>query len=344
MSEKDCDYVSSKGLLKSCDIVTQNTKASTSDFPDLNTMFDGCTIYVCSAAISNFVKQINDINVSFVLVSGDDDEENYNQMFDSYDEFLKFISNEKIIHWFSQNCNISHPKITHLPIGLDYHSTSEKHSPIDQENTLKKIKSTSESFDKRIHKCYVNFSIPPTFYRYYYDREEALNDIPKDLIINNEKSKRDDSWLNQTKYSFVVSPFGNGLDCHRTWEALIFGCIPIVRSSGMNPLFDDLPVLIVNNWTEVTQELLDLTIDKFKNKIFNYDKLLLRYWVNKINSYKQNKKQENFSIQTQDIYIQLKNLLFYIIFMLCILLIFVIMISNYKNMSIATKQIKKWLS
>jgi hypothetical protein len=33
-------------------------------------------------------------------------------------------------------------------------------------------------------------------------------------------------------YAFVASPYGGGPDCHRTWEALILGCIPIVKSSG----------------------------------------------------------------------------------------------------------------
>ena len=32
-------------------------------------------------------------------------------------------------------------------------------------------------------------------------------------------------------FAFVASPSGNGLDCHRTWEALLLRSIPIVKVS-----------------------------------------------------------------------------------------------------------------
>ena len=85
-----------------------------------------------------------------------------------------------------------------------------------------------------------------------------------------------------SKYTFVLCPFGVGMDCHRTWEALCLGCIPILCAPIFKKLFEELPVLIVNNWKEITEELLNSTIEKFKNLSFNYDKLLLKYWVEKI--------------------------------------------------------------
>ena len=33
------------------------------------------------------------------------------------------------------------------------------------------------------------------------------------------------------RHRSVISPMGNGLDCHRTWEALYLGVIPLVRGS-----------------------------------------------------------------------------------------------------------------
>jgi glycosyltransferase involved in cell wall biosynthesis len=45
-------------------------------------------------------------------------------------------------------------------------------------------------------------------------------------------------------------------------------------------LFEDLPVLFVNDWKDVNQQLLDDTIEKFKNRTFNYDKLTMAYWKN----------------------------------------------------------------
>ena len=83
-------------------------------------------------------------------------------------------------------------------------------------------------------------------------------------------------------YTFVLSPFGNGMDCHRTWEALCLGCIPILKAPNFRIMFENLPVLIVDNWSEVNNELLLKTIDEFKQRTFNYEKLSLKYWINKI--------------------------------------------------------------
>jgi hypothetical protein len=46
----------------------------------------------------------------------------------------------------------------------------------------------------------------------------------------------------------------------------------------------------VEEWSDVTKELLEDTIEEFKEKHeaneFNYDKLTLKYWVDQIDSYK----------------------------------------------------------
>ena len=94
-------------------------------------------------------------------------------------------------------------------------------------------------------------------------------------------------WKLQTRYSFVISPVGQGLDTHRTWEALILGCIPIIRKNPIVEVFKDLPVLMVNKWSDINKELLETTIKKFKTKKFNYDKLNRFYWGTLFNSHKQ---------------------------------------------------------
>jgi hypothetical protein len=54
------------------------------------------------------------------------------------------------------------------------------------------------------------------------------------------------------RHAFVVSPHGKGLDCYRTWEALLMGAIVIVKRSALDPLYAGLPVAIVDDWGEVT--------------------------------------------------------------------------------------------
>ena len=57
------------------------------------------------------------------------------------------------------------------------------------------------------------------------------------------------------------------------------------KSKEFVNIFKDLPVLFVEDWTDITQELLDYTIQKFKNMNFNYDKLTLEYWKKIVFSY-----------------------------------------------------------
>ena len=63
-----------------------------------------------------------------------------------------------------------------------------------------------------------------------------------------------DLWQEYASSTFGVSPRGNGLDCHRTWEMLFFGLIPIVQTSSLDQLYDGLPVVIINQWSDICKE------------------------------------------------------------------------------------------
>ena len=60
------------------------------------------------------------------------------------------------------------------------------------------------------------------------DRKELLNIVEnickQDNISCFDLNEREDfeNYLNNyKKYKFTLSPYGNGMDCHRTWEALL---------------------------------------------------------------------------------------------------------------------------
>jgi hypothetical protein len=181
---------------------------------------------------------------------------------------------------------IEHPKIIKIPIGLDYHTLSQntyywgnKKSAIEQETELMNIK--TKPFWERELKCYSNFHFVDYGNKFGYSRKDIINIVPKNIIYYEPTQiNRLVTWNNQTEYAFVISPFGNGMDCHRTWEALILGCIVIVKSSPLDILYNELPVLIVNEWEDITEQLLTDTVIEFKHKKFNYDKLTLAYYKN----------------------------------------------------------------
>lgn len=56
-------------------------------------------------------------------------------------------------------------------------------------------------------------------------------------------------------HHFVASPPGNGPDCHRTWEAMYAGTIPIVVRSAWAFEHKNWPVMIVDDWAEAIERL-----------------------------------------------------------------------------------------
>jgi hypothetical protein len=90
-------------------------------------------------------------------------------------------------------------------------------------------------------------------------------------------------WQKYAEYAFVASPFGIGLDCHRTWEAIALGCIPIVKESPLTPLFEGMPVLVVESWDQVNLKYLQQQQEKFASQQFDYSKIFLTYWWGRIN-------------------------------------------------------------
>ena len=301
MDETYCYYVGSFALLKSA---THRSPTPISDFDGLNSdWYSNLTpnniLHVCPQALPQFVRKVlPSITVPFKLITNNSDC-TIPDDFPSEADIL--LANPLLQTWFAQNCIGTHPKLVRIPIGLDYHSMrpspnerkrlaweskklhiwGEKKHPVEQEWQLRQFKATSNPFYDRQHKAYANFHF--TMWTRYgkVDRKDALDTVPKQLVFYEPfKATRDVCWKNMTECAFVLSPHGNGLDCHRTWEALCLGCIPIVKTSGLDSLFDDLPVWIVKSWSDVTKEAMEQKLEEFKTKSFKYEKLTLAYWRN----------------------------------------------------------------
>jgi hypothetical protein len=255
---------------------------------------DGDTLYICSSAISDFVNRfLPKINTRFILLSGDSDTPIPSGALSS-DEFIRLITNDNLIVWFSQNLVYSpkiFPKLQYLPIGLDYHTVAEndmywgpRSSPKTQEELLFAVTKKGRPLTNRLPIAYTTFH----FALDRGGRQQAYDEIAKDLVYYEPSHiTRLASWNKQIEHAFVVSPPGAGLDCHRTWEALCLGCIPIMISTPIDDLFEGLPVLIVKSWKDITWELLNNTISEYSRKEFCMDKMKLSYWLNKINSHKE---------------------------------------------------------
>ena len=258
---------------------------------DLSQIKANDTVYFTNLSLRRLHHQIILIPKPFILVSGGGDCECPNQIFETDAEFQKFINCPNIVHWFCQNTLIKHPKITPIPLGLDYETImyynhirndrGPKMTPLEQEKQITDLRQNVLPFWERIPICYGNFQYLLTT-KYGSDRRDAIQKIPTKLIYYDSKNLRQTTFRNQTEFAFVASPFGQDYECIRTWEALCLGCIVILKTSPLDPIYSDLPVLIIKDWSEITQPFLESAIETFKikhqNGEFNYEKLTKKYW------------------------------------------------------------------
>lgn len=229
------------------------------------------------------------VKTDFVLYVGDGDESFPSSVMCVYPEL---ISNKNIKHIFAQNCEIlNHPKISHIPIGLDLHTVAFRGggwgeletSPEEQENLLLSL---SLNKDRKI-KAFVDFQHSDTmrgenklYLKFKEDRKTIFENLKSSGCIDySEKfQKRSELWKIKSNYEFSISPHGNGLDCHRTWEDLVLGCKVIVKTSSLDKMYEDLPVIIVKNWDEITLE----NMRKWSKLKCNRKKLESNYWLSKM--------------------------------------------------------------
>lgn len=199
-----------------------------------------------------------------------------------------------LLHCFTWNMPFCHSKLSPLPIGLNYNR---------QFRVLEKWL-VSNTYSNPTKTLCMNCSLhtdPERQTLLHYAKEnwnqfcDFLEFIPSSFTyiipsfiegqiqINVTNIKCYDQWKD---YKFVLSPRGAGIDCHRTWEALVVGLIPIVLSSTIDNLFKDLPVIIINSWNEITESFLqekykEISMKKQNNE-YNLETLHLEYWTNKI--------------------------------------------------------------
>ena len=190
------------------------------------------------------------------------------------------LAQEKIIAWFSVHpcCEWLSEKFIPLPLGIIQHK-DRYDNRAEFSELFAKLRKTSKE-----HLLYMNFRREPYMDGELYPDRDAVYDLFKDVpYCYQAKRKKYKPFMKDMAGSkFVLSPAGLGPDCYRTWEALLVGSIPIVKTAATDALYEDLPVLIVNDWEDITEELLERTWEEFAAKRFTIEKLFMEYWAAKI--------------------------------------------------------------
>jgi len=187
---------------------------------------------------------------------------------------------KNVVRWYAQNVDVRLPaRVTPIPIGL------ENRYCFDYDKAQMLFEEAEKKVDKK--PLYVNFNVNTNLKA----RKEALEACQQHTKVcsvrlgqNGDDYSRYLSELHS--HSGAICPRGNGIDCHRTWEALYLGVVPVM-------LFDeaiqsmDIPALFVNNWHELFDNYDDLKLAlKTHQEAFNkpIEALSMKYWTHRINN------------------------------------------------------------
>lgn len=296
-------YVWSRGLALLCDynggvdfVKRQRGSRSALRFdPDaFANVKDGDLVWMRLIALPQFLDEaLPKIKARFALVTGDEDW----AIPSGFDRASELLADPRIVCWFTQNFDGTEDsgKILPLPIGLDFHTISNTRkwghwpaTPAAQEAQLEALRKSAPPNARRLLRVHADFHFNKHKHQVWGDDRQAvqnaLRDNP-DVQFQTSKVRRIDLWREKTRYAFVVSPHGNGLDCHRTWESLVLGNIVIVKRSSLDPLYEGLPVVIVGDWHEITRSNLERWHAEHRSAFGTpevEERLTNRYWVQRM--------------------------------------------------------------
>ena len=245
-------------------------EVSSSFHPDV--IRPGDCIFVKTDMLKEFFEQKHPyIQAPYIIISHNSDDPAPGACAD-------FLDDPKIIAWFGQNIEMVHSKLHPIPIGID--------NKMYNYNTFWLLDHYQELKDKtpKEHLLYMNFNISTK----PDERGAAHRYFSRTLFCTIPRVQRPwkDYLFDLVKSRFVVSPRGNGWDCLRTWESLYMGAFPIVKRSCMDEMFEGLPVVIIDDWEEVTEEFLNKKWEEFQNTSFQLERMYFPYWEAKIGRYR----------------------------------------------------------
>ena len=177
----------------------------------------------------------------------------------NYDNIPTSVEMEKISKRFREVFSVNwlgDPKIAKpIPIGLENWGHLRNGVPSD---FIRMIENGIPAFEKRKITLLSSFSISTNI----IERKKAFdftNTFPETFQMKEFTSPREYRKL-LLNSKFVISPPGNGPDCHRTWEALYLGAVPIVLESYWPFPTHDLPIISVRTWSEIPRSIEDYKI------------------------------------------------------------------------------------
>mmetsp|Transcript_43992 Transcript_43992/g.71577 ORF Transcript_43992/g.71577 Transcript_43992/m.71577 type:complete len:370 (-) Transcript_43992:189-1298(-) len=185
------------------------------------------------------------------------------------------LENPLLRAWFAKNANSSIvplPKtLIPIPIGVESRWAKVGKHPSRYFKFMRQTRLVTP-----VTGVYVSFKIDT----WPIERAHCIRVLStKPFATVSTKFSSQDKYLKAVlQNKFTATPRGRGMDSHRLWEVLMLGRYPIVVTSPLDWLYEDLPVLIISKWEDVTMELLEEKYAKFESHEYNFEKVFFTYW------------------------------------------------------------------
>ena len=202
----------------------------------------------------------------FVLTSGE-----YLDMFQ--EKYFKYLEDGKILAWFTVHpCKIAHERVIPIPLGVVQYEWLYKRRRKVQAQFMKYRNTPKKKL------LYMNF----TEWRMPF--RTKIKDFFKNklFVTDQERCSFTEYSSELAQHKFVLSPPGLGPDCYRVWEACLAGTIPIVQHSYLDFIYEGLPILFIDSWSEVTEEFLYEKYSEMTSKKYSQETLYMEYWIDLI--------------------------------------------------------------
>lgn len=178
--------------------------------------------------------------------------------------------------WYGQNTYSTNARVIPIPIGFENTRWEYHFGPKTQiiaQVSEEEIYPTTNIVYLNCNPQYVNIEDRRRCYEVCQQFPFVTADYPNLSYIE---------YLRKIKqHKFVLSPAGNGLDCHRTWEVLKMHRIPIIKREGRQEyLYKGLPVLFINDWTDLPDINFNEIYESFSFDQTDY--LTFDFWKNNI--------------------------------------------------------------
>ena len=165
---------------------------------------------------------------SYVLFSGNSD-------YPIDARYKRHLGSRRLRAWFAMNVELDQPKLHPIPIGL-----ADPHWPHGDTAAMKRVQREPEP-KSRIFDTSFSPATNPEVRGYCLEQTGLAVTPPRPF----------EEYLRAISGAyFCISPRGNGLDCHRTWEALYLRTVPVVTRSILTDRHPDLPMIVLGDWSE----------------------------------------------------------------------------------------------